>query len=333
MVTALQIVRGITRTMKAIERDAQLARKQALLQASADAADNYERYIQFLTTAHRVAFVRHDWVSLAAIASPADPVRRDAFEQTAIEVLKNYRPGWFARAFGGAKAKQQELHDAIAMARMTDDRLHTEALENVGRRRVEIEFAKSLLSGDGEAAKAALNRHADFGAVSVEALRFVFSDDRTIAVANGFELDDLPSSSITQLKSGKASVKPLSGRRLRELHRDNVCSSAIRIAVEALKALPLESIDVIVQSDVLDRGSGHIEARPVFYCRFAAQALLSVNLTRVEPAPAAEHLGAHFDYTARDGMRPIDVSQFGLSDGIFDSNAPDTPKTTDGNAV
>lgn len=322
MVTALQIARGITRTMRAIERDAQRARKQALLEASADAADSYERLIQFLTTSHRVAFVRHDWAGLAAIAPPADPVRGDALEQTAIGVLKNYTPGWLARTFGGAKRKQADLSDAIAKARVTDDRLHAEATEKVGRRRAEIEFAKTVLSGDGEAAKAALNQHAEFGAVSVEALRFVFSDDRTIAIANGFELDDLPSNSVSQLKSGKASVKPLSGRRLRELHRDNVCSSAIRIAVEALKALPLDSVDVVVQSDVLDRGSGHIEARPVFYCRFSAQALSSVNLTRVEPAPAAEHLGAHFDYTARDGMRPIGVSQFGLSDGILDSDEP-----------
>jgi hypothetical protein len=319
--------------MKAIERDAQRARKQALLEASLNAADNYERYIQFHTSAHRVAFVQHDWVGLAAVAPPADPVRRDSFEKTALEVLNNYNPGWFARTFGGAKRKQAELSDGIEKAKVTDEGLHAEAIENVGRRRAEINFAKTLLSGDGEAAKTALSGHADFGAVGVEALRFVFSDDRTIAIANGFELDDLPGSSVTQLKSGKASVKPLSGRRLRELHRDNVCSSAIRIAVEALKALPLESIDVVVQSDVLDRGSGHIEARPVFYCRFAAQALSSVNLTRVEPAPAAEHLGAHFDYSARDGMRPIDISQFGLSDGIFDSNEPDTPQTPDGNAA
>lgn len=114
------------------------------------------------------------------------------------------------------------------------------------------------------------------------------------------------------LQSGKASVKPLAQGKVFELHRDNICSSALRVAVEFLKAMPIEAVEVVVHCDLLDRASGHILPQPVLYARITAQALATVNLPLAEPAALAERLGAHFDWSKREGFRPINLGAFDI---------------------
>jgi hypothetical protein len=112
---------------------------------------------------------------------------------------------------------------------------------------------------------------------------------------------------VTLLQSGKASVKPLSQGRVLELHRDTICSAAVRAAAECLAALPVETIEVVMRTDLLDRGSGHIGAVPVLWLRATAQALAAVNPPQADAL--VERLGGHWDWSRKEGFRPIRLGE------------------------
>ena len=141
--------------------------------------------------------------------------------------------------------------------------------------------------------------------IALTGLSLEFGGEHLVALAHCVDVDALPDQSVTLLQSGKASVKPLSKARIHELHRDTACALAVRMAVEILQALPIEAIGVIVSCNLLDRGSGMLERRPVVTLRTTAQAIAAVNLDRADPSFLVEHLGGRFAWTKRDGLAAL----------------------------
>jgi len=326
MVTYRQVGRGMARTIRAMDREAKRLERQriasekarqrhALLEASANAAQEYEDTLEALTGAHRVAFRRRDWLTLATEPPPAPTQPGSDREEAARRAESLYRPGWFARTFGFEKRRRAQLAKATVEARAADEadfRNRKAADEAHG---VEIAFAQKVVAHQPDALAEALEEHGElerlpFSAKEVE-VRFT-SEGRLIALVDGLDFDDMPEQSVTLLQSGKASFKALARTRVLELHRDAICSGAVRIALECLKILPLDAVEVIMQSDLLDPGSGHIDRRPVLYLRVATQALEAINLARSEPWPLVERLGGHLDWNKRDGFRAINLAAFNI---------------------
>lgn len=313
----------MTSSIRAVRRDQEraerrrlayekAAQKQAALEAASSAADEYDRLIEALTGAHRVQLPRRDWHALAEEAPPAAPERSAAQEAAARRELDAYRPGWLARTFGGAKRRRIELTAAVEDARARDEGEHQARLQEAGARRAEIGFARRLVAGDPAAVADALGRFTRLGDLpfSVEGLDLVFvAGGRIVAMIDGLDLEDLPDRSVTLLQSGQASVKPLSQARVLELHRDAICSAAVRAAAECLAALPVETIEVVMQADLLDRGSGHIGVTPVLWLRATAQALAMVNLPQTDAAALVERLGGHLDWSRKEGFRAIRLGE------------------------
>ena len=323
MVSLRQVGRGVVRSVRAVRRENQraerrrlaydkAAQKQAALEAAAEAAGEYDRLIDSLTGAHRIEWQRHDWASLAASPRPAAPVRGAAQEEAARRALEGYRPGWFARTFGGATRRRAALEAAVAAARARDEAAFQAQVAAAASRTAEIDHAQRLVDRDPETVVDALGRFSRLGDLpfAVEGMDVVFVEGgRIVAMIDGLDLEDMPDRSVTLLQSGKASVKPLSNARLLELHRDAICSAAVRVALELLQALPVDAAEVVMQADLLDPGSGHIGPTPVLYLKATAQAIGLVNLQRAEPAALVERLGGHSAWTARQGFRPIDLAE------------------------
>src|SRR3546814_15851716 len=82
----------------------QALHRQALLDASAQAAAEYEAIVEALTGAHRIALSRRDWLTTATAPKVQAPARRDDAERRAASELENYSPGWFARVLKDRKS-------------------------------------------------------------------------------------------------------------------------------------------------------------------------------------------------------------------------------------
>ena len=328
MVTVRQFSRGVGRTIRAMEREAQRAQRQRLIQekalarqamldAAADAAEAYERLVELLTACHRVPFQRMDWASTAQAEAPHDPPYSDARERAAAEALAAYRPGWFARTFGLAEGQRAKLKIGVDRARAADAEAHRLACEDAAQQRDEILLAREIVARKSKAMLAAVNAHGKFDQAAIEGVNILAIEGRVVAVVDALELEDMPSHSVSLLQSGKMSRKPLAAGKRLELHRDNICSAAVRVAIEFLRILPIDAVEVLMQPDLLDRGSGHITPQPVLYARITAQALQSVNLQMAEAGPLAERLGAHFDWNRREGFRPLNLGAFDLPHELF----------------
>ncbi|HEX8444849.1 MAG TPA: hypothetical protein VF631_14515 [Allosphingosinicella sp.] len=325
MVTTRQFTKGVVRTMRAMDRAAKQAERQrvaqqqalhrqAHLDASSRAAAEYEEIIGALTGAHRTGLVSRDWRAIATSPPVPDPVRRNDEELAAEARLSAYRAGWMTRVLGREERVRQALQDEIVSARARDDAAHSAQQAAAARRNAEIRTAQRVVERDPDAMVRVLEEHSALGALpfSVEGVDTMFLDGRVIAVVDGLDLEDMPEESITLLKSGKASVKSLQLGRRYEIHRDTICSAAVRVALEFLSVLPIDEVEVLMLTDILDRATGHIEARPVLHLRVAAQAVRALNLARTEAPALVERLGGHKDWSKREGFRALNPAAFGI---------------------
>lgn len=326
MVTSRQFARGMVRTMRAIDREAKraqrqriayekAAQKQAIFEASAAAAAEYDRMVEAIVGSHRIPLQRRDWLKIATAPEQSEPQYLDRHERKARRQLDDYVPGWFARTFGLEARKREELERAVKEARHADEREFEQRRPDVERENARIQYAQRVVALDHAAVVEVLDEYTQLGNLpfAVEGVDVLFTDDnRIIAMVDGLDLDDMPDQSVTLLQSGKASIKALTKSRVLELHRINICSSALRVALEFLNALPLDAVEVVMQSDILDRATGHIEAKPVLYVRVTAQALGAVNLHRADADALVDRLGGHYEFDKRDAFRPLNLATFNV---------------------
>lgn len=311
-------MRAMDRAAKQAERQ-RLSRQQALyrqtqLDASASAAAEYEEIIEALTGAHRVSRGKVDWLATATASEVPAPERRSNSEDAAAMRLAEYSPGWFARALGREQKTRDRLAAEVEAARARDDEAHSAKVAKANERNAEIAMAQRIVDRDLDAMVAALDKYSALGSLpfSVEGADTLLLDGRMIAIVDGLDLEDMPQETVTLLKSGKASIKDLPAGKRQELHRDTICSAAIRVALEFLAVLPIDEVEVLMLTDILDRGSGHIQSLPVLYLRATAQALGALSLPRTEAAVVVDRLGGHLDWTKRDGFRAINAAAFGV---------------------
>ncbi len=311
-------MRAMDRAAKQAERQ-RVARQQALhrqahLDASATAAAEYEEIVEALTGAHRVPLSRVDWLTTATAPDLPMPERRSDAEDAAASRLSEYAAGWIARTFGREQKERDRLADEVAASRSRDDAAHSAATAATKVRNAAISAARLVVDRDPDAMVAALDEHSALGNLpfSVEGVDTLLLDGRTIAIVDGLDLEDMPEETVTLLKSGKASVKDLAAGKRIEMHRDAICSAAIRVAMEFLAALPIDEVEVLMLTDILDRGTGHIQSQPVLHLRTTSEALASLNLPRTQAMATVERLGAHMDWSKRDGFRAINAAAFGV---------------------
>lgn len=328
MVTGRQVARGVVRSMRAMDRAAKQAERrrvlqqqslhrQAMFDLSANAAAEYEAVIEALTGAHRVKLSRHDWHKIATSPPVPAPDRGDDAERRAVANLADYSPGWFTRLLKRDVRARELLAEAVHAAKAQDNADHDRRFNAAERQNHLIAEAQCILDQNPNAMARALDEHSALGSLpySVEGLDIRFMDGRIIAIVDGLDIEDIPDESITLLKSGKASVKALpTGKRL-EIHRDAVCSAAVRVAIEFLAVLPIDEVEVVMLSDILDRGSGHIDASPVLYLRVTQQAINTLNIERADASALVNRLGGHLEWNKRDGLRPINAAAFGIEIG------------------
>lgn len=311
-------MRAMDRAAKQAERQ-RVARQQSLhrqahLDASARAAAEYKEIVEALTGAHRVPLSRKDWLTTATAPDLPMPERRSDAEDAAASRLAGYAPGWIARTFGRERKERDRLADEVAASRARDDAAHSAATAAARARNAAIAAARLVVDRDPDAMVAALDEHSALGSLpfSVEGVDTLLLDGRMIAIVDGLDLEDMPQETVTLLKSGKVSVKELPvGKRL-EMHRDAVCSAAIRVAMEFLSALPLEGVEVLMLTDILERGTGHMQSLPVLHLRATGQALGALNLPRTQAVAVVERLGGHMEWSKREGFRAISAAAFGV---------------------
>ncbi len=291
------------------------ARCFEMLRDASEAASQHRELIEALTCAHRLQFQRRDWISIASTPELPEAENTGEHEKYAQVAFITYKPSWLAQKTGFAKRRLAKLKAAIPTAHDKDRHVFQLQKTKINSHNEEIHFAKSLIAGESAAITKAIDKHGSLTNLpfSVEDVDIVATEDsRVILLVDGLDLEEMPDQSITLLQSGKASIKAMPKGQFYELHRDNICSAALRVALEGLQILPFPEIEVIMHTDLLDQGTGHIRAEPVLYVRVAAQAIGAVNLQKAEPYALIERLGGVLDWNKRSGFKAIDLSTLNI---------------------
>jgi len=85
--------------------------------------------------------------------------------------------------------------------------------------------------------------------------------------------------------------------------------------MEFLSTLPLDEVEVLMLTDILDPATDRIDAVPVRRVRrvrVAKQALRAVNLGGADAHALIERLGRRMSWNHRGGFRGINADAFGI---------------------
>lgn len=274
----------------------------------AEAAAAHQRLLKILTGSHRIKLKRVDWQSIANEPIPGDAVNYTTNEKEALQSLEEYRPSLWALLSGGAKRRRSELEALVTDAR-TKDRISQKRVQQlVEDRRRKLNLARDVLSFKPESFAVAFSQWAELKDVGVEKVHIKKTDMQTIVLIDAMELDDMPSFNFHVDNNGELVRYDVKSEEKIKIYREHICSSAIRVASEALCALPVSQIEVIVQADLLNRATGYTETEVILQMSVSLAALVAVNLEMADPVPLAIHLGAQFDWDAQEGFQPLNMS-------------------------
>jgi hypothetical protein len=118
--------------------------------------------------------------------------------------------------------------------------------------------------------------------------------------------DAVPFEEYNLLASGRISVREMPKVRHRELTRDHVCSTAIRVARELFGVLPVARTFVHVTTVQLDPATGHTGEHTLLSVEFDRGRLFGSNFDRLDPASAVESFRHSMNFKKSAGLLPVE---------------------------
>lgn len=310
--------RGVIRSIAAHQR-AELRRarddlKQAEKIAAEQVVAQYERLLQLLLTVHHTCTPTVDWSEVAA-APPIEPPAPSSTQTDAAErALQSYRPGLFARLFGGHKAARAALEQGVEVARVADREetqrsleAHAEALRSQEQERV---VAQAILARDISQYVAALSGLEVFQELAevtgtVEA-KIVRPDFVTVEITLPPASEVAPRQQHALTQRGKLSTKAMPVTRANEIYQDYACGAALRASREVFAVLPVDWVCTTVKTELLNAKTGHQELQPVLSVLTPRATISALAFATLDPSEAMTNFVHRMGFKKRAGMTAIE---------------------------
>lgn len=291
-------------------------REQEKRAAKAEAADEvrqYEAYVAMLVSVHHTCVPPADWSAVAQSPPPPEPTRSDAVEQQALQTMHEYRPTFFDRLFGGAKAKQQDLWGRVLAARANDDQQHAGAIRAWQERVADWQdlqrTAQLVLQRNPhgyEPALVAVGAFAEVVASGTTVRIGGFSEDAAVFKARLEDPEVVPTEVVKLTATGKLTTRDMPKSEYWLLFQDHVCSCAIRIACDAMATLAVRRVIVNVCVPSVDKSTGHDIEATYLAVHFTYDKLGSINRSRVDPSDAVSQFTHRMKFSKTQGFKPVD---------------------------
>jgi hypothetical protein len=316
-------LRAIAAAQRAAERES-IRRQKRLLQAAKYQAkldalnqaqlecDEYENWIDRITSVHQDCGTSWNWREIAATAAPSPPVYSNDLEARAAREEKTYRPSWWERLFRRQAKRRAQLADAVRKGLAEDRRRHAEAVAKYERELAEWRemnlLAQRIHGGDTSAYDDAINELAPFAELTElgSRLNVKFGSATTAEVA--FQVNServIPRETKSLLQSGKLSVKRMPQGRFFELYQDYVCGSTFRIARELFAVVPLETAVITAWANQLDSSSGHMKDQPILSVVIPRKTLNRLNFANLDPSDALSNFVHNMDFKKTKGFAAV----------------------------
>jgi hypothetical protein len=325
--TAPDSARPIIPTFNRIDRATKRAARERLrkeresgrrprAELSLEAPARSDALIEQLTRVHCAPYNRLDWHEIAGRTLVEPAMRANAKELVARRNLAAYRPGVIDSMFGLEAEKRRKLTERVLEAAKADAILYAKAKRNAEVHNLDINLAGAVLALDPPSIDTAIRAHMPVDELTpvLEGFGAFFpSPKRLVVLIDALERDALPDEMCELLESGKIGYMPTPYAQLNELHIANVCSAALRVGMEILATVPLDSIEVISRCFLPNPQTRDFDQHPIVYVKMTHEALSRMDLRRLEPVSTITALGGRIDWDNTRGFAPIRIDDLKLA--------------------
>lgn len=290
----------------------ELAKASAQAQAAYEVQE-FENYLELLVSLHRDRSDVWSWQAIAATAPPAAPTPTGRHETHAAQALRAYVPGFFDKLFGAAKKRTVELQLALEQARQADQHEFGAATKTYQDHYTLWDYRRHLshriLARDTSAYFDALQHAGAFDELVAFQTQVAIAEaapDAVVLVCRTDATSPVPNEELKLTAAGKVSTKAMAPARFWALHQDFVCSSALRVAGEALAVLPIDRAIVNVGAVQTNTATGHPEFFTFLAVHFARSTLLGLNLGQVDASDCMKNFPHRMKFKKTSGLEPIE---------------------------
>lgn len=115
----------------------------------------------------------------------------------------------------------------------------------------------------------------------------------------------VPKNSRALTKTGKLTEKPLTKTAYYDITQDYVCSCAIRLAREIFALLPVETVIVHADDQVLNTATGKDEILTILSVKFQRKGFDHINFDRIDPSDFLETFEHRMKFKKTAGFEPV----------------------------
>jgi len=306
--------RDAQKRQRELEHQIKEQAKLSVIEQARLEVEAHENILEVLLSVHKEQGETWDWIALAATIPPPFPQKNSYNElKTKQLVLVSSM-----RENGNAEV-------AVEQARLRDEELFQEAIQNYGVEKSEQEKLKDLafriLAQEHKAYIEALVEFSPLREISDLGSLIHFTVHNSSLIECKMKVNStktIPTEVKALTTSGKLSVKAMPKGRFHEIYQDYVCGCMLRVAREVFAMLPVETMLVTASADLLDSRTGHITVQPVLSAAMPRAVINRLNFEHLDPSEALDNFSYRGDFkaTRKSGvfqpitpLTPADVTQ------------------------
>ena len=301
------------RRYRQLQRDEKQRAKMEAQQQAAYEVEVFENQIERLLSVHKESPEAWDWNDIYNTPPPAAPERSSGREANALAQLSSFTPGFLDKLLGRVDTKRQALQQAVEAAKAEDEQEYQRLYQDYYQRYTDWEERRQLawriLQGDTQAYVDALvdfNPFADISELGAS-LDFKPHDAQLVELrltANGERL--IPNQIKSLTSTGKLSAKAMPKAQFYEIYRDFVCGVALRAGRELFAFLPVQTVLVNIQANLLNTRTGQQGLETILSVAMSRTVFAQLNFNRLDPSDAMENFPHRMEFKKTAGFGPVE---------------------------
>jgi hypothetical protein len=309
--------RDSRKRQRELEQRAKYVSKLQEIERNQLEVEQYENYIDRITSLHKECSEQIDWNQIIALTAPIEPVYQNSNESFAQQELEHYKPNFIVKMFKMDKKRIIKIQNKIELTKEQDKNEFQNKKVEYNRELSEyntlIRIANKILTKDLSGFEEALNffqpfqEFGEFGS----SIKFHFINDKNVYI--DFHVHDkklIPTTIKTLLKTGKVSYKEMTISKGNEIYQDYICSAILRIALEMYAIFPLDNIIISAIGSVLNTSNGQLEDQPILSVFIPRNSFEKINLEYIDPSNSLENFIHNMSFTKTNGFKAVKKIDF-----------------------
>ena len=279
----------------------QLTSSQDYVDPFKEVAD-FNYFIEYITSFHKECDYEYDWESIVKEPAPFNVGEKGPNEVSALDKLHSYKPNILGKVFKVLDDKRrEELEEEVEKAIKEDKKLY-KSWEN--QRKV----SQSILQKNPKAYIKLLkdiqfcNELAGF----IDSFKFQASDGDTVVIDCNINIDDvIPTHYKTLTKTGKLSIRKYNKTDYYAVIKGYVSGLTLRIARNIFGLLPIKTVIINIQTDVLDTQVGKVDNITMLSVKIDRAMLEKLNFDLINPFDALNNFEHNVRFLKTRGFQPV----------------------------